>query len=133
MNFPPEVEERLRSEPIMWMTTVTPDGRPQPSPIWFLWSGADILMFSKADTARLTNIGANPYVSLNLDGDGRGGAIVVIEGSARINREHPPAEALPEYIEKYQSFLDDYGWTAKSFSVDYPVPILIQPKRLRAW
>ena len=41
MNFPPEVEERLRSEPIMWMTTVTPDGRPQPSPIWFLWSGAE--------------------------------------------------------------------------------------------
>lgn len=133
MNFPPEVEERLRSEPIMWMTTVTPAGQPQPSPIWFLWNGTNILMFSKADTARLTNIDANPHVSLNLDGDGRGGAIVVIEGTALIDRDHPPAEALPEYVEKYQTFLDDYGWTASSFSIDYPVPILIQPKRLRAW
>ena len=133
MNFPPNVEERLRSEPIMWMTTVTPGGQPQPSPIWFWWDGDLILMFSKDNTARLTNIAAYPNVSLNLDGDGRGGAIVVIEGIARIDRDHPTAQAIPEYIEKYQTFLDGYEWTAAGFSTDYPVPIKIAPTRLRAW
>lgn len=115
------------------MTTVTAGGRPQASPIWFWWDGSEFLMFSKDDTARLRNIEANPHVSLNLDGDGRGGAIVVIEATARIDRDHRAAADLPVYIEKYQAFLDDYGWTAASFSEDYPIPVLIQPDRLRAW
>ena len=133
MHIPPNVEQRLREEPIMWMTTVTPGGLPQTSPIWFWWDGTEILMFSRDDTARIRNVPANPQVSLNLEGDGRGGAIVVIEGTARIDRDHPPAKALPDYIEKYQGFLDDYEWTPESFSADYPVPILIRPDRLRAW
>ena len=133
MNFPPNVEDRLRSEPIMWMTTVSPGGIPQPSPIWFWWKGTEILMFSKDNTARLTNLAANSSVSLNLDGDGQGGSVVVIEGTATIDRNHPPASDIPEYVEKYQDFLDRYGWTATGFSADYPVPILIQPNRLRAW
>ena len=133
MDFPPNVEDRLRSEPIMWMTTVSPGGRPQPSPIWFWWKGTEILMFSKDNTARLTNLAGNSSVSLNLDGDGQGGSVVVIEGTATIDRNHPPASDIPEYVEKYQDFLDGYGWTATGFSADYPVPILIQPNRLRAW
>ncbi len=133
MNIPPNVDKRLDSEPLIWMTTVTPTGRPQPSPVWFLWNGEDIRMFSKDNTARLRNIAGNPHVSLNLDGDGRGGAIVVIEGAAHIERDHPPASAMPEYIEKYQEFLNKYGWTATSFSADYPVPVIIRPTRLRSW
>jgi len=133
MKIPPTVDERLASEPLIWMTTVTPTGRPQPSPVWFLWNGEDVRMFSKDETARLRNIAGNPQVSLNLDGDGRGGAIVVIEGTAHIEHDHPPASAMPDYIEKYQDFLDHYGWTATSFSADYPVPVIIRPTRLRSW
>jgi PPOX class probable F420-dependent enzyme len=133
VHIPSNVEQRLREEPIMWMTTVTPGGLPQTSPIWFFWDGREFLMFSKDDTARIRNVSANPKISLNLEGDGRGGAVVVIEGTARIDRDHPPATAMPEYIEKYQGFLDNYDWTAASFATDYPVPILIRPDRLRAW
>ncbi len=28
---------RLQSEPIIWLTTVTPSGQPQSTPVWFLW------------------------------------------------------------------------------------------------
>ena len=133
MEFPTTVDDRLRTDAIMWMTTVTAGGNPQTSPIWFLLVGEEILMYSKDDTARIRNVSSNPRVSLNLDGDGRGGAIVVIEGTARIECAHPPASAMPEYVAKYQPFLDGYGWTPESFSVDYPVPILINPTHLRAW
>ena len=133
MQLPAGVEERFRTESTMWMTTVRPSGQPQPSPIWFWWDGTEFLMFSKDHTARLNNIAANPKVSLNLDGDGRGGAIVIVEGVARIDRSLPPARSVPEYITKYQEFLDSYGWTAEGFSVDYPVPVKITPTGLRAW
>ena len=133
MQFPAGVEERIRTESIMWMTSVRPSGQPQPSPIWCWWDGAEFLMFSKDKTARLTNIAANPRVSLNLDGNGRGGAIVIVEGVARIDRSLPPARSVPEYVAKYQEYIDSYGWTAQGFSVDYPVPIKITPTGLRAW
>ncbi len=133
MHVPSTVEQRLRSEAIIWMTTVTPSGLPQTSPIWFWWNNGGILMFSKDDTARIRNVMANPRVSLNLDGDGLGGAVVVIEATARIDRTHPPASEMPAYIAKYQRFLDEYEWTPESFSRDYPVPVLITPARLRSW
>ncbi len=133
MHVPSTVDQRLRSEAIIWMTTVNAGGRPQPSPIWFLWDGSRILMFSKDRTARLRNLSRNPEVALNLDGDGRGGDIVIIEGSARVDRSHPPATDVPEYLAKYRGFIERYGWTPGSFSTDYPVPVLITPERLRAW
>lgn len=133
MRIPPNVEDRLGTEPIIWMTTVAGSGMPQTSPVWFWWHNGQFLIYSKDDTARTRNIAINERVGLNLDGDGRGGAIVVIEGLARIDRGHAPASAMPEYIEKYQPFLNQYGWSAEGFSADYPIPIIVRPERVRSW
>ncbi len=89
---------RLREEIVAWLTTVSPDGQPQASPVWFLWDTADeIWLLSKSDTPRVRNIAANPRVALNLDGDGRGGSIVSLEGEARIDEwiTSPNARAAP--------------------------------------
>jgi hypothetical protein len=34
------IDARLRHEPIIWLSSVRPDGRPHLVPIWFLWDGA---------------------------------------------------------------------------------------------
>ena len=34
--------ERLEGELILWLTTVTPEGQPQSSPVWFLWIDGEI-------------------------------------------------------------------------------------------
>ncbi len=127
------VQGRLRDEPIIWLTTVTAGGRPQTSPVWFLWDGEEFLIYSLADTARVRNIATNPRVALNLDGDGKGGSIVTIEGHARIDRDAPPSHRVPAYREKYRSRILGNGWTPESFARDYPVPIRIVPQRVRAW
>lgn len=126
-------ERRLQDELIIWLTTVTPSGRPQTSPVWFLWDGETILVYSKAGTARTRNIEANPAVSLNLDGDGQGGSIVAIEGTANIDLDAPPPADIAEYAAKYRAKIDAYGWTLESFARDYPIPIRISPTRARSW
>ncbi len=126
--------ERLERELILWLTTVTPEGQPQASPVWFLWVDGEILLLSRADTPRLTNVRANPRVAANFDGDGAGGDVVSIEGDARIARERAaPADVPPAYVEKYAAKLAAYGWTIESMLVDYPVEIRIRPTRIRAW
>jgi len=128
------VAERLERELILWLTTVTPGGQPQTSPVWFLWIAGEILLFSRADTPRLANIRANPRVAATFDGDGEGGDVVSIEGEARVVRERAALADVPAaYIEKHAAKLAAYGWTMESMLIDYPVEIRIRPTRIRAW
>ena len=126
-------ELRLRDELIIWLTTVSPSGQPQTSPVWFLWDGAKFLIYSLPCTARTRNIEGNPRVSLNLDGDGHGGAVVTIEGMARIDPQAPASNEVSEYATKYRKKIAGHGWTPESFAVDYPIPIRITPFRARSW
>ena len=123
---------RLEQDRIGWLTTVAADGTPQTSPIWFIWDGDEFLLYS-LESARARNIRDRPRVSLNLDGDGRGGDIVVVEGSARIDRDAPSAAEHPAYLDKYGLVMDDNGWTPEWFAHEYPVPIRITPTRYRYW
>jgi hypothetical protein len=36
-GLPLAADGRLKSEPMIWLTTVTPSGQPQSTPVWFLW------------------------------------------------------------------------------------------------
>ena len=128
------VAERLERELILWLTTVTPGGQPQTSPVWFLWIAGEILVFSRADTPRLANIRVNPRVAATFDGDGEGGDVVSIEGEARVARERAALADVPAgYIAKHAAKLAAYGWTMESMLIDYPVEIRIWPTRVRAW
>ncbi len=126
--------DRLLREPIVWLTTVTADGQPQPSPVWFLYQDGELLVYSRAGTPRAANLRTNPKVAASFDGDGQGGSIVVLEGEARIERERAePAHAPAAYVEKYAAKLAASGWTMESFLADYPIELRIRITRVRSW
>jgi PPOX class probable F420-dependent enzyme len=134
-EFGSRVERRLREEPIGWLVTVSPSGTPQPSPIWFLWDGSDsFLIYSQPDTPKLRNIQANPRVAMHLEGDGGGGDIVVLTGTAAVSAD-PPAHLVPEYLAKYGSRIrsegKSWGSTDEGFAASYSVPVRFTPSRLR--
>src|SRR6266699_497224 len=76
------VDERLRREPIIWLSTVRPDGRPHIVPVWFLWDGAAILIFSQPNNQKIRNLRHNPNVALALEAVNQGDDVVLIEGRA---------------------------------------------------
>ena len=124
--------ERLETERIGWLTTVAPDGTPQSSPIWFLWDGYVFSIYS-LESVRVRNITVQPRVSITLDGNGLGGDIVIVEGTATIDRSMPSAADNPRYLAKYQPVMDGYGWTPEYFAGEYPVPLTVAPTRYRYW
>jgi PPOX class probable F420-dependent enzyme len=128
-----DADRRLRSEPVIWLTTVALSGQPQSTPVWFLWQDGGFLIYGSSGGPKTGNIQANPLVGLHLDGDGRGGANVIFEGRAAIDPGGPPADAVPGYVEKYRELIDSYGWTPQSFARDYPHVIRVTPTRVRAW
>jgi len=132
-EFGQRAERRLRDERLSWLTTVDSTGTPQPIPVWFLWDGAEsVLLYSRPETAKLRAIERNPRVSLNLDGNGTGGDIVVALGDAAVS-DDPPAHEVAEYVEKYAGLIERNRWTPESFAADYSVPIRISVRRIRGF
>lgn len=127
-----EVIERLRNDRIGWLTTVAADGTPQTSPIWFLWSSDEILLYS-LNSPRAHNIAGHPRMSLHLDGNGMGGDIVVIEGTASIDVQAPSCADNPEYLAKYGPVMAANGWSSEWFAQRYSVPITIAVTKYRYW
>src|SRR5690242_4125158 len=76
--------ERLRAEEILWLASVRPDGRPHLVPVWFLWEGETILLFSKPENQKIRNLRQNPAVSVSLDSTKQGDDVTVLEGVAAV-------------------------------------------------
>jgi PPOX class probable F420-dependent enzyme len=132
-EFGQRAKRRLREEIIAWLTTISPQGAPQPVPVWFLWDGADsILLYTQPGKPKLRNIDANPRVSLNLDSDTVDADVVVCWGEARVS-DDPPADQVPEYVDKYAERIAALGWTPESFAADYSVPLRIELSRIHGW
>ena len=128
----PDIQERLDGELVAWMTTVSPWGQPQTSPVWFLVQDEVLVVYSLAGTPRTRNIANGPKVCLNLNSTPEGGQLVIIEGTAEIVADGLPAADDKAYVDKYRDQMADLGMTPESFSADYPVRIHIRPTRLRA-
>ena len=130
-EFGDRVRRRLREEIVAWFTTVGADGTPQPNPIWFLWEGGDdILIYNRADAARLRHLSRRPRATFHFDGNGRGGDIVVLPGEAARTEEPPPHE-VPAYVEKYRDRMIRVSGSLERFSEQYPVPLRFRPEKVR--
>lgn len=125
--------KRLEAESLIWLTTVTPDGIPQSSLVWFWWSGDEILVFS-LDGPRTRNIAGNPNVSLNFNSASDGNTVGIVNGVARIDETVPPVSRHDAYLAKYETLIVDLlDSTPARFAQTYSVPVLITPTSGRAW
>ena len=133
-EFGQRAARRLNEEIIGWLTTVSPEGQPQPIPVWFLWDGdRSILLYSRPDKRKLANIAANPKVSLSLDSDGIEADIVVVWGEMHVTTD-PPADQVPDYVEKYKARISALSWkTPDVFAQDFNVPLRIDVTRIHGW
>jgi PPOX class probable F420-dependent enzyme len=125
--------ERLRTDRIGWLTTVTPDGQPQTFPIWFLWEDGEALVYSDRRAKRNDNVRANPRVTLHLNDNGRGGDVVIVEGEARIDESTPPVPRHAGYLAKYGEWITAYLTSPEEMATIYNVPLRIRPTRGRAF
>ena len=60
------IDRLLRDEPVVWLSSVRPEGGPHLVPIWFSWDGRQILIASKPHAQKIRNLRANPNVMLAL-------------------------------------------------------------------
>jgi len=132
-EFGAHVAARLRQDLLIWLVTVAADGTPQPTLVWFLWTGTEVLVFSQPDKPKLRNIAHNARVALHLETNGQGGDVIVLTGRAHIDAAGPSPAEEAAYEPKYSERITRMGLTYDEFTRAYSVTVRIEPEKLRGW
>jgi PPOX class probable F420-dependent enzyme len=119
---------RLKRELVIWLATVGRDGHPHAVPVWFWWDGKSFLIYA-IPGQKVRDIQANPNVALHLNSDPAGDDVVRIDGTAKIDPKHPPANRVAGYLRKYRGPIHGIGMTPQEFSEQYHHAIRIRPTR----
>ena len=126
-----ELDAFLREERTCRVATVGADGRPHNTPLWFVWDGSAIHIYSLTHGAKQKHIAANDKVALHFDSGPGGGDIVVISGRAEIVPDAPPPSRFPGLLDKYAPAIEYMGREPKWYDDEYAVALRVTPER--AW
>lgn len=124
--------ERLDTEDIVWLTTVNASHTPVPTPVWFLWSDGQFLVFSEPRTPKLANI-ARGGVAVNFNSTIGGGDVAVFTARAVEDADGPTAAEWDAYVSKYGEAMAGMDFTPEKFRAEYSTLLRITPSRVRGW
>ncbi|MFB4316511.1 pyridoxamine 5'-phosphate oxidase family protein [Actinomadura sp. 21ATH] len=132
---------RLRANTIIWLTTVTPDGQPQTSPVGYTWDGHTFLIISAPAAPKVRNLRGNPRVALHLDLDtaDEEHSVLTIEGIAELDQAPPGGPApltgdeVAAYLEKHREAMDGAGMTPEEAFTELSTVIRVRPTRARSY
>jgi PPOX class probable F420-dependent enzyme len=125
------VGQRLAGEPVIWLGTVSADGRPHTVPVWFAWDDPVVTIFSRPDTAKIGHLRARAEVGVALDTAGGGTDVVTGGGGAALPEFGHVEHALDAFGRKYAPMLD--GQPLDAWLMTFSQPIVVTLDRLVAW
>jgi PPOX class probable F420-dependent enzyme len=124
---------RLAAEPVIWLGTVSPDGRPHHVPVWFAFQDPLVLAFTMPGTRKWRYLKHSAAVSLSLDSAVNGTDVVTAEGRAVLpGQPGPELDGLTRlFRDKYLATLgpDNFAPWRETFSE----PVLVTVDRVIAW
>lgn len=126
-------ESFLRIEPVVWLSTVCPDGRPHLVPIWFWWDGTALLIASKPNARKIANLRMNPSCMLAVGDAAADFDVALIEARAELTSI--PTRALLDagLFRKYRDKMLAIGLERDEFEATYCQVIRITPNRCLPW
>jgi PPOX class probable F420-dependent enzyme len=125
------IEKRLRAEPIIWFGTSGRRGQPHMVPMWFLWDGATITLFSLPNTRKLRDLANNSEVVLALEAADLGYDVVILEGRATLLNDPSVTGLMSPFVAKYANI--PRRWTSEEWAKRFAQSIRVVPTKLTAW
>jgi PPOX class probable F420-dependent enzyme len=123
------IEQRLRTEPTVWLSSTRPDGRPHVVPAWFSWDGSVFDLFSKPHAQKVRNVREHPAVMLAIGQPSAEWDVELVEGTASV-LDRPTDEVVrPAMFEKYASLMERASLDRTTFIGTYSQPVRITPTR----
>ena len=125
------VRRFLETEPVVWLATVRPDGRPHIIPVWYWWDGSELLVFSKPDAVKVGNLRADPHLMLAIGDAENDFDVGLVEACAEVLAR---AVSVPaRMFDKYAPWMFEIGLDRATFIATYSQAIRIVPTRFLRW
>ncbi len=99
---PERQAEFLATIPNVTVATIRPDGLPQLTPNWFLWTGSSFLISTASSTVKVRNLRRDPRIVLCVD-DVASGDYVQVTGTAPLLEGDAVREPTLEICRKYMA------------------------------
>jgi len=97
----PATKRFLADQPNIILATIRKDGRPQLTPVWFVWQDGEFLISTIESTAKWKNLLRDPRCSGIIDSPE--GPFVQVTGTAELSTENHPFEITREIVHKYKT------------------------------
>ncbi len=123
----------LREEPVVWLSTVRPDGTPHLVPTWFAWDGEVITIVSKAGAQKVRNLRVNRHAMLALGDADEDFDVGLIEATAELVDAPTPLDLPPAFLAKYAEQIRALGLTPRQFARTYAQVIRLTPTKRLGW
>lgn len=130
-EFGQRVLRRLQTEQVIWLTTISRVGLPQPRPIWFWWDGETLLFWSQPHAAKVRHIRRDPRVALNFESGHDGEDVVVFHGTAYLDPQPVPAPIRQAFLDKYAAGIEYIQMTVASITAEFSLPIRVKLEQVR--
>lgn len=127
------VERFLETEPVIWLSTIRPDGAPHLVPTWFVWDGETIVIRSKREARKVRNLRHEPRAMLALGDAEDDFDVGLLEARAEVETGAEPLELPPDFLVKYGDRIATLGLTPAEFARTYGATIRLTPARALGW
>ncbi|HEV2755184.1 MAG TPA: PPOX class F420-dependent oxidoreductase [Actinomycetota bacterium] len=123
--IPDELRDILDKKGIAHVATVTPEGNPRTSPMWFEWDGERVLLSHTKARAKSRDVAANPRIALSITDPDDPYRYIEIRG--RVEVEDDPEKTLIDRLAKKYMGQDKYPWDGPG---DHRVIFKVTPERV---
>jgi PPOX class probable F420-dependent enzyme len=121
------------------LTTIRPDGRPVPLPVWYVAVAESLCFRSPRSARRVRNLETDPRVSVLLHAGERWAQLrgVLIHGTARVVTDSPTLEQVHElFAREFADLVLDPESMPRSVSAHYAEEVVFQvavPEAPTSW
>jgi len=107
----PMAQELLRSTIPARLAYTWPDGTPRAVPIWFHWTGDEIVMVSPHDAPKVQALQANPSVAITIDSESWPHKVLLLRGAAQVELVDGIAAEYEAAARRYFGEEQGVAWT----------------------
>ena len=132
-DSPARAVSLLRSERVVWLSTVGPDSHPHLVPIWFWWDGTSVFIASKPNARKIRNLRLNPACMLAIGDADDDFDVALVEARAELTSI--PTRSLMQLglLAKYRERMLAVGLAPVEFEATYSQVIRVTPTRWLPW
>jgi PPOX class probable F420-dependent enzyme len=125
--------DRLERQSVVWLGSVSPDGRPHLLPLWFTWDDEAVTVFSKPHARKVRNVRREPRVMLAIGDAGVQLDTLLVEAHAREVAVDDLTDVDLRRLDRYDLALAELGLTRHDFLAIYSRCLRLEPQRVLDW